>query len=269
MSNILEKISAQVQLRMKDRQKELSYSELEKLCAQSRKAFSLKNAFDSASAKLAVLSEVKFASPSQGIFPSSSSLSPVQVAKDYIDNGAIALSVLTEADNFHGSFQYLIQIRKAFPQAVLLMKDFISDPYQILEAQHLGADAILLIVALLEKTKLKELYQIAKSRGLSVLVEVHNEEELVIAQEIGADLIGVNNRNLKDLSISLETSFQLIQNANLNHCTMISESGLSQQKDLLALKKVGYRGFLIGSSLMKTGKPGAALQQLISEGTFS
>jgi indole-3-glycerol phosphate synthase len=144
------------------------------------------------------------------------------------------------------------------------MKDFVLERYQLLEARLLGADAALLIVALLGKEKTANLLSECKKLGLTALVEVHDENEVAVAADIGADLIGINNRNLKTLEVSLETSFRLQSLAPKNAC-LISESGISQSQEIKELRKTGFSGFLVGTSFMKTGSPGQALARLIQE----
>ena len=212
---------------------------------------------------LNVIAEVKLASPSKGdIAPE---LDPVQVAGDYLANGAAALSVLTEPNYFKGSLEYLRQIREAYPDAKILMKDFLLDEYQLLQARAAGADAVLIIIAMLGKARSKELLDAATEQGLTALVEVHDEAEMQAALEIGAKLVGVNNRDLKTLNTSLETSSRLITMAP-NDVTMICESGLEETGQLQHFAGIGYKGFLVGTSLMATGKPGAALAALLGGG---
>ena len=209
-----------------------------------------------------VIAEVKMASPSKGkIAPS---LNPLRVAKEYLAAGAAALSVLTEPYYFKGSIDYLRQIRLAHPHAFLLMKDFFVDSYQLWQARAAGADAILVIVALLGEEASGKMIEEAKSMGLTPLVEVHDETEFAIAKRLGASLIGVNNRNLKDLTISLETTERLLAKKD-DLKTYVGESGIESGQDLLRLKKAGCHGFLIGSSLMASGHPGAALRRLLEE----
>lgn len=209
---------------------------------------------------LQVIAEVKLASPSNGdIAPQ---LKPLEVASAYLSHGAAALSVLTEPVYFKGCLEYLKGIRAANPGAYLLQKDFIIDAYQLYEAALSGADAILLIVALLGEDETLSLMQAAESLGLAALVEVHNEAELSIAHRVGARLIGINNRNLNDLSISLDVSYKLLKE-RAPGVRMICESGLETHEDLLRLKEAGADGFLVGTSLMKTGQPGPALARLL------
>lgn len=208
-----------------------------------------------------VIAEVKLASPSRGeIAPE---LKPLEVAGDYLAHGAAALSVLTEPQFFKGSLEYLRAIRQAFPEALLLMKDFILDAYQLYQGRLAGADACLLIVAMLEPEQLQELYQQALELGLTPLVEVHNAEEMQVALELKASLIGVNNRDLKTLTTDLQTSQRLASLVPAG-TRLICESGLSQGQDLKQAASWGYTGFLIGTHFMATGKPGAALAELLS-----
>ena len=165
---------------------------------------------------------------------------------------------------FKGDLQFIKDIRSAYPQARILMKDFFVDEYQLYQALEAGADAILVIVGLLGNEKSKKMAALAKDLGLYTLVEVHDEEELAIALGIQADLIGINNRDLRDLSISLETSKRLASRIPTEKIT-ISESGIESHEDIRQLQDHGYNGFLVGTSLMKTGTPGNALKELIGK----
>lgn len=205
-----------------------------------------------------IIAEVKKASPSRGDI---SDIDHVVVAHEYIKNGASALSVLTEPLFFKGKLSYLEDIRKAEPKAFILQKDFIVDSYQIYEAALSGADAILLIVAMLGEKQTEVLYEAAKRIGISALVEVHDRDELEVAKKIGAELIGVNNRNLKDMKISLDISRELIHHIP-PQAIAISESGIETHADLIELFNLGYKGFLVGTQLMKDGRPGRALREL-------
>ena len=209
-----------------------------------------------------IIAEVKLASPSEGdIAPAAD---PVKVAGDYLASGATALSVLTERDFFKGSSDYLAEIRKAHPGARLLMKDFIVDEYQLVRARADGADAVLLIVALLGQKETRSLLFKALSLGLTPLVEVHDLSEMEIALDLGVKLVGVNNRNLRTMKVSLDTSEELAQYAS-NEMTLISESGIENPNDVKRLKEMGFKGFLIGTSFMRTENPGAALSRLRKE----
>jgi indole-3-glycerol phosphate synthase len=226
----------------------------------ARKPFRVLSAFDTPGVH--VIAEIKRASPSQGAILEGAD--PVAVAGAYLEAGATMLSVLTEPDYFHGSPEFLARIRERYPEARLLMKDFIIDEYQIAQARRLGADAILLIASLLDGNKLQRLFLFATALGLTPLVEVHDEAEMARAIALGAYFIGVNNRNLSTLEVSLDVSRKLARLAP-KQATLISESGLSSGDVLKELRGLGFKGFLVGTSLMKTGTPGPALAKLIRE----
>ncbi len=206
-----------------------------------------------------IIAEVKLASPSQGKI---SDIAPIDAAQQYLNNGATALSVLTEPQYFNGDIRYLREIRQKFPDAYLLMKDFFVDEYQLDQALWAGADAILIIMALSGVEGAKHLLKAAEARNLTPLVEVHNAEELEAALSIDASLIGINNRNLKDMTISLQTSLDLI-NGIPKDKVCISESGIETASDLKRLSSAGFSGFLIGTSLMRSGTPGYGLKKLL------
>lgn len=258
--SVLAKIAGQTRLRVAREQNEQPLAALQAQISDARTPFDFKAVF--AQPGFQVIAEVKLASPSRGAI--APDLKPVEVAGDYLKNGAAALSVLTEPDFFQGDLAYLQAIRTAFPQARLLMKDFMLDPYQFYQARLAGADAILLIVAMLAPAELQALYALALELQLTPLVEVHTSEELQIALQLGAALIGVNNRDLKTLTTRLATSQELAQNVP-SAVTLICESGLSQGSDLVSARSWGYRGFLIGSHLMASGQPGSALAALLAE----
>lgn len=209
-----------------------------------------------------VIAEVKFKSPSQGTLKAQ--VDPISIAKSYVSHGAAALSVLTEEKYFNGSLDYLKSIRKECPGIPILMKDFVVDPYQIYEGYLAGADLVLLIVAALPQGQLTELHALAQSLGLEVLVEVHDEEELRRANSLGAQLVGVNNRNLKTLAVDLTTSEKLISQIPKTSIA-ISESGFENSSDIQRFYQMGYRGFLIGSHFMKQPDPGIALQKILED----
>ncbi len=209
----------------------------------------------------AVIAEVKLASPSEGNIAAGAD--PVAVAGAYLGAGARALSVLTEPDFFKGSPAYLRAIRARYPDALLLMKDFVIDDHQLERAVVDGADAVLLIVALLGRAGTRSFLLRALGLGLTPLVEVHDRDELEIAAACGARLIGVNNRNLKTMEVTLETSLRLAPLAP-EGAVLISESGIRTAEDIARLARAGYRGFLVGTGLMKTGDPGGALTRLMA-----
>lgn len=258
MKNVLFEIQEKVRERLEVQKKEVSVSELELRIKQKGQPPHFLSRFENE--KLNIIAEVKYASPSEGEF--GIKLTPVEVAKEYLDAGATCLSVLTEPDFFKGSFENLDLINNAFPELPTLMKDFIFDPYQVLKAKSLGASCILLIVAMLEQSQFEELHQLATQLGLQVLTETHDRSELEFAIEKDAKIIGVNNRNLKTLKTDIATSFSMAKEKP-EGTTFISESGIVSNEQVIQLKDAGFDGFLVGSSLMKTGTPGLALKKLL------
>ena len=208
-----------------------------------------------------VIAECKRRSPSRGVLRAD--YDPVAIAKSYTDAGAAAISVLTEPTFFDGSLDHLTAVRGAV-NTPLLRKDFIVDAYQLLEARAAGADAILLIVAALDDAELRALLQGAAEHELAALVEVHTAEELVRAQQAGARLIGVNSRNLKTLTVSLDTLYELAAKM-APATTAVAESGLRTRADLESLRSAGYSAFLVGERFMTDADPGAALARLIRD----
>jgi indole-3-glycerol phosphate synthase len=210
--------------------------------------------------RMNVIAEFKRRSPSKGTIREGISASAM--ARLYERGGAAAISVLTEQHYFAGSLDDLRAVRSTVPLP-LLRKDFIFDEYQVFEAIVTGADAILLIVATLDDELLRSLREVAELEyGIDALVEVHTAEELGRALESGATLIGVNNRNLTNFEVSLETSERLAGQAS-GDVLLVSESGLRSHEDLLRLSAAGYSGFLIGESLMRAENPDEALRRLI------
>ena len=210
---------------------------------------------------IAVIAELKKASPSKGLIRAD--FRPSELAHDLEQAGAAALSVLTDEQFFMGSLDYL---REASSSSSLpcLRKDFIVDEFQIVEARANCADAILLIVAALEQKELVALAGIARSQGLDVLCEAHDERELQRALDAGCDLIGVNSRNLRTFEVDLETAFRLAEKVP-TACVSVAESGIQSGADIARLRSAGYEAFLIGESLMKAERPGEALARLMEE----
>ena len=212
--------------------------------------------------KTGIIAEYKRQSPSKGVINNTSTVSDVTIA--YTQNGASGISVLTDSHFFGGSLADLLAAREAtFNQIPLLRKDFMIDEYQIIEAKAFGASVILLIAACLSPEKVKELAKVAKSIGLEVLLEIHNEEELVhICAEV--DLVGVNNRNLKDFVVNVEASAQLIQKMPKNKVA-VAESGINDTNTIVFLRKAGFKGFLIGEHFMKQPDPTIAFANFVNE----
>ncbi len=209
----------------------------------------------------AVIAEVKKASPSMGVIRAS--FDPVAIAESYAAAGATCLSVLTDEKYFQGSGHYLRLIR-ASVGLPLLRKDFIVDEYQIVEARALGADAILLIVAALSDAELAAFTRLAHDLGLDVLVEVHDEAECARALQLPLRVIGVNNRNLHDFSVSLDTSRRIKTMLPADYL-LVSESGIHTRADIEALQADGIHAFLVGGALMQADDPGAALSALLAK----
>jgi indole-3-glycerol phosphate synthase len=221
----------------------------------------LLNALKTTSLSLKIMAEFKRRSPSAGVIRANAA--PTDIAVAYERGGACAISVLTEREFFGGSIDDLVAVRHA-TQLPILRKDFIIDPAQICEAAIAGADAVLLIVAALEGDSLGKLRALAEDElGLDALVEVHSSEELDRALKADATLIGVNNRDLRTLEVSLLTSEQLIARASRDHI-IVSESGLENAESLQRLRRFGFHGFLIGERLMRASDPEAALRDLVA-----
>lgn len=214
----------------------------------------------------AVIAEVKKASPSKGIIRED--FDPVAIAKSYQQGGASCLSVLTDEKFFQGSFENLAKVR-AVVDLPLLCKDFVIYPYQIYLARYHGADAVLLIAAVLSDQDLQYFLKIAKVLGMTALIEVHTLEELdrVLSLE-GVNLIGINNRDLQNFTVDLQTTCQLLQSRQSQlqsrDILIVSESGLHTRDDLNLVTQAGATAVLMGESLMKQPDPGAALNQLIA-----
>jgi indole-3-glycerol phosphate synthase len=214
-----------------------------------------------ASQGLRVIAELKRASPSRGLLRQH--YRPHEIALGYAGGGASALSVLTEEQYFLGSTQDLTEVRQAV-EIPVLRKDFILEGYQVYESVAAGADALLLIVAVVPEHDLRSLLDLCKQLRIAALVEVHTEVELERAVAAGAQIIGVNNRNLKTLEVNLETSFQLRAKMPRG-CLAVSESGIKTAGDLRRIRDAGFDAVLIGERLMTQPDPGKALQRLLAD----
>lgn len=209
--------------------------------------------------RLSLIAEIKKASPSKGLLREE--YDPVEIAIDYESHGAAAISILTEEDHFLGSLEHLQRVRPNVSRP-LLRKDFIFDPYQVYESARAGADAILLIVAILDAAELASLIQLAELSGLDALVEVHDLQELNTALGAGAKIVGINNRNLKTFKVDLHTTLQLAPHVP-DATVLVSESGIHTADDIRMLRDVGCDAFLIGEAFMKSERPGRALRELM------
>jgi indole-3-glycerol phosphate synthase len=209
--------------------------------------------------KPGIIAEFKRKSPSKGtIHPDAD---PVAVAGGYAESGVSAVSILTDRDFFGGSFQDLLRVRLAYPNLVLLRKDFIIDPYQLHEASAYGADMVLLIAAILEKNEVSDLAQEAATLGLQVLFEVHDEKDLE-KYHPGIGYVGVNNRDLKSFNVDMERSRRMIREMP-GGVIPVSESGLGNPGKIKELHASGYRLFLIGETFMSHPDPGEACKEFI------
>ncbi len=206
----------------------------------------------------AVIAEIKKASPSKGVLRED--FDPAAIAASYASNGAACLSVLTDRDFFHGAPEHLSAARDACALPIL-RKDFIIDPFQVYESRALGADAILLIVAALPAARLHELAALAQELDMAVLVEVHDQQELMCALELTTPLIGINNRNLKSFAVDLSTTLNLLPLVPTERM-VITESGILQSTDVQLLRHAGVQAFLVGEAFMRAPNPGLALREL-------
>ena len=206
----------------------------------------------------AVIAEVKKASPSKGVLRDN--FVPADIARSYAKHGAACLSVLTDVQFFQGSAKYLEEARAACDLPVL-RKDFIVDPYQILEARAMGADAILLIVAALELSQMQDLEAYAHSLGLAVLVEVHDKDELVDALTLKTPLMGVNNRNLRTFETSIDTTLGLLDMMPDDRI-VVTESGILSRGDVERMRAMDVNSFLVGEAFMRAEEPGAELARM-------
>jgi len=208
---------------------------------------------------VAIIAEAKKASPSKGVIQPD--FDPEQIARNYSQGGAHAMSVLTDVDFFQGAIEFIPLVRNTVDLPVL-RKEFIIDPIQIQEAVAYGADAILLIAAILERAQLQEFRLQAEESGLDVLVEIHNEEELEKTLAADSRLIGINNRNLKDFTVDLDTTFRL-QKEIPARIPVVSESGISSREDMILLQEAGVTAALIGERLMRSHEQGETLHHFL------
>ncbi len=208
--------------------------------------------------RAAVIAEAKKASPSKGVIREN--FDPAEIARSYEQGGACCLSVLTDVDYFQGSNEYLKQARSACSLPVI-RKDFIIDPYQVYEARAIGADCILLIAAALEDEPMRQLHDLARSLRMDVLIEVHNEEELQRALKLDTRLIGINNRNLHTFEVSLDNTYQLLDQIPSGRI-VVTESGILNGQDVAAMRERDVHAFLVGEAFMRADDPGQQLKTL-------
>ena len=251
MSSILQKILA-------EKHKEVQILKRESIPVVYREPLSLMSAITQ-KAPIGIIAEIKRQSPSKGMLQEN--VEPVQQAKQYEQAGAAAISVLTDYPFFKGQFSDLSAVREVV-NIPILCKDFIIDEVQIKKAKSVGADVILLIVAALKQEQLERLYQFALAEGMDVLVEVHDESELERALDIGAKIIGINNRNLSTFVVDLQTTVKLAEHPALAEVVLISESGIVTGADVLQVQKAGANGILVGETLMKSDDIAKTMHEL-------
>lgn len=256
---ILEKIVADNKLELEARKRSFPLAELQRVASEQPAPLDFAAALGGERVQL--IAEVKKASPSKGIIRSD--FNPVEIARTYADNGAAAISVLTEAKYFQGSLDYLRNIREALGNRLpLLRKDFISDPYQIYQSRAYGADSLLLIVAMLTPEKLEELFGLSHQLGMGCLVEVHNEAELEIALNSRARVIGINNRDLSTFDVDLTTTKRLRPLIPRDRI-VVSESGINNRADVEKLRKWGVDAALVGGALMSATSIVTKMKELL------
>lgn len=259
-ATILKQILDRKQAEVKERRERTPLAELERL-AREREACrgftrALKNQIEHR--RPAVIAEIKKASPSKGIIRQD--FDPEAIAVSYAANGATCLSVLTDVDFFQGHDNYLEQAREACRLPVI-RKDFMVDPYQIVESRALGADCVLLIVAALQPAQMEELAATAREQGLDILVEVHSRDELELALGLESELVGINNRDLHSFKTSLNVTYDLLEFIP-EGTAVVTESGILVREDVEEMLRHGVYGFLVGESFMRAQDPGQKLKEL-------
>jgi indole-3-glycerol phosphate synthase len=267
MSDILQRILQRKREEVEQRRGQIPPAELQ---ARARAAAPARGFADAMRAKIArghpaVIAEVKKASPSRGVIRPD--YDPAAIARSYQAGGAACLSVLTDVDFFQGDDRHL-QAARAGCSLPVLRKDFVIDPYQVVEARALGADCILLIVAALDDTQLQGLAAQAMQLGMDVLIEAHDAAELQRALAVGADagrspLLGVNNRDLRSFEVSLETTLALRARVPRDRL-LVTESGIATRDDVARMRGAGVDAFLVGETFMRASDPGAALAALFA-----
>lgn len=257
MADILEELSAMRRADAELAAKSVSYGELIKRIERMSLALDFRAAFSGSG--INIIAELKKASPSEGLIRAD--FDPVAISRTYEENGAVAMSVLCEPHRFLGSEEYLRLVRETV-KAPLIYKDFLTTDYQIAAARAAGADACLLIAAVLDDRQLSHLLELAHSLSLTALVETHTEDEVKRAVDVGARLVGVNCRDLRTFKTDPNITAELVAKIP-SGITRIGESGIKTHEDILKVRSAGADGFLIGTTLMRAEDPGAKLRELI------
>lgn len=260
MVNVLERIVEQTELDLQKRKREISFNDLQSLEGFEKKRINFNEALKSE--KVSIIAEIKKASPSKGIIRED--FDPVEIALRYEEGSASAISVLTDKPFFKGDIEYLSSISKRV-KLPLLRKDFIIDPFQIKEARAFGADAVLIIVAITEGSQLNELISAAKEFGLSTLVECYDQEDFDRVDFSAVDILGVNNRDLKYFKVDVHRGISILKQAP-EETILVSESGISNGKDIALLRREGIHSALIGEHFMRQIDPGKAVSELLQQG---
>ena len=260
MKNTLEKIVQDKKEALNLIKKDNSLDSLEKKIKELNFFYNFKEKIKKNNG-VSLIAEIKKASPSAGILVEK--FNHVDIAKMYIDHGATCLSVLTEEKYFLGNLEYIKDIKKNF-KIPILAKDFFIDPYQVSLSKSYGCDCILIIISALSKNQADEIYSEALKHNLSVIVEVHDQKEAETALKYERALIGINNRNLKTLEVSLNTTISIFEVVKGHKGPLISESGIKDEKDAKYIyEKTGIKNFLIGESLLKSDNPSSLMKKLI------
>ena len=260
---ILEQIVNSTRKSVEMRKSRMPLSEIEKASSRQPPPRDFVSALRGGDIRL--IAEIKRASPSKGLLRAN--MDAASLARTYTQGGAAAISVLTESEYFLGSFTDLEAVRKQI-NLPLLCKDFIVDQYQIYEARSHGADAVLLIAAILTQDELKALLETARSLGITALVEIHNRGELTKALRLSPRIIGINNRNLEDFSVDLETTARL-RLLIPSSIAVVSESGIHTREDVLRLQEAGVTAILVGEALVTSTDPTAKIAELLGRATTS
>ena len=262
MSDILNKILATKAIEVATAKAQISLDDVKKLAENLPKARDFVGAIRAkiAEGNAAVIAEIKKASPSKGVIRVD--FNPAEIAKSYEAGGAACLSVLTDAEYFQGNADYLKQARAACSLPVL-RKDFMIDAYQVYEARAMGADCILLIVAALELSKMRELESVAHKLGMAVLVEVHDGDELELALQLETPLVGINNRNLRTFDVTLQTTLGLLDSLPDDRI-IVTESGIFTADDVKLMRDNDVHTFLVGEAFMRQPEPGVELKKVFT-----
>ena len=260
--DILQRIVARKLEEIDERRNEIPLESLQQQAAEADpvRGFAAALRQRVAAGNAAVIAEIKKASPSKGVMREN--FDPVEIAESYQAGGAACLSVLTDRDFFQGHEDFLVAARAACELPVI-RKDFVVDPYQVIESRAIGADCILLIVAALDDDSLRELHGLAIENGMDVLVEVHDRNELERAMRLELDMIGINNRNLRTFETTLDTTLDMLD-AVPSGCLVITESGIHSRDDVARMRNSDVHAFLVGEAFMRVPDPGTGLRDLFA-----